>query len=1074
MKTRLRHLARHAPLLLCASVLHGQQTTPASSTTDDRDAIELSPFVVDSSVDEGYGSTVTTAASRLKTDLKDIAASVSVLTNEFMDDLGAIDVAGALAFVAGAENDSTYHQENVASLGSANGYVGGDFGDNNNRSGEVRVRGLGRATTTINYIEVLGATDRYNTDRSELLRGANSILFGLAEPAGLVNSSTKIANTRRNSGRIETKFDNFGSNRVVADFNQVLVKDVLAVRAVALHNDTRYQVKTAFQEDHRIFLTSTFQPYSGTTIRAYFEGNDTSGRRPNFRTVQDNVSEWLSLYNTYAPQLTQAQLDAAFFWDPLIQTGGTPPASTFTLANGTPVNLGLIRRPLDTQAGGTTLIYSPGQWENPLDNVVTIMRNRTIAGGNGSPLRQFARSGAARENSAFFSADPQVTDTGIFPFRTTEIGALPGNYRQEDGRKFYFTVDQRISKDFYVSASYQRETRELEQYFGTITQTNQISLDITKNLPDGRANPNFLRPFIYGRPLGEYNDGVAQTWVVQANYDFDFAKKTERFGWLGLHRLTGVFNDAEVDRLGYRWHYQVINDIPGVLPAAGNTTTSANRWSMQMWYVGDPVQVGDTALRFTGFPTNVANQWDRSYTYRFFNNTVTPNAWQTSPEPVRYERHLVGGGRTYTIQKNDGVGLSLQSFFWDRRIITLFGWRRDNVDSFTGILPLNSTFPFGSIPGATREEYLPEGSIYTNSADTATKSIVYKITDNLRVFANESENFAATTPRQDPLYRNLGPQSGNTEELGVGLTLFENRLDLRLGWFKSSQDDATSATAVAGLRIAGFENNLYNAIQAAGRLAEWTTISPLGVPTSDPYQRAPNAASTEDRISKGASLEISYRPNRNWDIVASVSQLDNEITDVGREVADFLEVRAPFYKRYFDEGLRLDGSTTNTGSSFLAENFATNVAAQYVGEINREGTSNRGISEWNAMFVGRYKFLEGRLKGITLGSNVRWESGKIIGYGQKDELFNIGGLTNFPGRVAETSIVHKSGSVIAGGVFATYTRKLNDRITWRLQFNAQNLFGETGLRLFAANPDGSPIWAVNPARSYEISNTFSF
>jgi outer membrane receptor for ferric coprogen and ferric-rhodotorulic acid len=140
----LTGLSLAIPLLVIGQTAPVNPTPPADS-----EAVVLSPFVVTNQNDEGYRSQFTTAGRRLKTDLKDIAASVSVLTDEFMNDLAANDVASALAFVSGAENDSTYHQEGLTFSG-ANNYVGGDFGDNNNRSGEVRVRGLGRATTTIN------------------------------------------------------------------------------------------------------------------------------------------------------------------------------------------------------------------------------------------------------------------------------------------------------------------------------------------------------------------------------------------------------------------------------------------------------------------------------------------------------------------------------------------------------------------------------------------------------------------------------------------------------------------------------------------------------------------------------------------------------------------------------------------------------------------------------------------------------------------------------------------------------------------------------------------------------------
>ena len=204
----------------------------------------------------------------------DGAASASVLTTESLDDLGAIDVAGAMAFVSGAENDSTYHQESIAASGSANGYVGGDFGDNNTRSGEIRVRGLGRASGVVNLIEVIGSTDRCNTERLEFLRGANSILFGLAEPAGLVNSSTKVAGTYRNATKVDNRIDNFGTVRTMPDHNRVLIPGKLAVRGVALCDDRRCSVDTAFLREKRGFATAMYRPFQYTTVR-----DCASGRR---------------------------------------------------------------------------------------------------------------------------------------------------------------------------------------------------------------------------------------------------------------------------------------------------------------------------------------------------------------------------------------------------------------------------------------------------------------------------------------------------------------------------------------------------------------------------------------------------------------------------------------------------------------------------------------------------------------------------------------------------------------------------------------------------------------------------
>lgn len=56
---------------------------------EDEEIYELSPFEVDSRGDSGYMATHTLAGTRLNTSLKDVASSVSVFTEQFIEDLGA-------------------------------------------------------------------------------------------------------------------------------------------------------------------------------------------------------------------------------------------------------------------------------------------------------------------------------------------------------------------------------------------------------------------------------------------------------------------------------------------------------------------------------------------------------------------------------------------------------------------------------------------------------------------------------------------------------------------------------------------------------------------------------------------------------------------------------------------------------------------------------------------------------------------------------------------------------------------------------------------------------------------------
>lgn len=117
---------------------------------------------------------------------------------------------------------------------------------------------------------------------------------------------------------------------------------------------------------------------------------------------------------------------------------------------------------------------------------------------------------------------------------------------------------------------------------------------------------------------------------------------------------------------------------------------------------------------------------------------------------------------------------------------------------------------------------------------------------------------------------------------------------------------------------------------------------------------------------------------------------------------------------------------------------------------------------------------EVRVRGLGRASTTINEI-EVLGYARKDTTFNFGGLTNFPGRVSDTAEEHSGDPTLSGGMFASYGRRIfGGKVGWRVQLNAQNLFGESGLRGFAANPDGSPIWAMAPARTFELSNSFDF
>src|SRR3954470_19887684 len=78
------------PEELSAMQLDQARTAPGVADLDK--PLELSPFQVSTNRDTGYAAENTTAGSRLATPLTDLAASITVITKQQMEDTAALDI----------------------------------------------------------------------------------------------------------------------------------------------------------------------------------------------------------------------------------------------------------------------------------------------------------------------------------------------------------------------------------------------------------------------------------------------------------------------------------------------------------------------------------------------------------------------------------------------------------------------------------------------------------------------------------------------------------------------------------------------------------------------------------------------------------------------------------------------------------------------------------------------------------------------------------------------------------------------------------------------------------------------
>jgi outer membrane receptor protein involved in Fe transport len=253
----------------------------------------LSPFEVSSTRDTGYQATETLAGTRIRTDLKDVSASISVINKTFMDDIGATDSATLLQYTTNTEVAGTLGT--YAGLG--NGQSIDESGSLRAPAGAQRVRGLAAADNARDYYITDIPWDSFNVDRIDILRGPNSILYGLGSPAGIINASTRNAEFR-NTGEVKVRTGSYGSVRSSLDLNQVLIPNVLAIRVDGLWNNQKYEQDPAFQDDKRVYGTVRFEPKLfkrsdfRTSIKAKFENGDIKANRPRIIPPNDSITPW--------------------------------------------------------------------------------------------------------------------------------------------------------------------------------------------------------------------------------------------------------------------------------------------------------------------------------------------------------------------------------------------------------------------------------------------------------------------------------------------------------------------------------------------------------------------------------------------------------------------------------------------------------------------------------------------------------------------------------------------------------------------------------------------------------------
>ena len=635
-------------LVACAWPLSAQTVAPApaqpAARTDvpvvnrtDEETVELSPFEVTATQDTGYQATETLAGTRIRTQLKDVGAALSVYTKEFMKDIGATDNTTLLQYTTNAEVAGT--RGTYAGLG--NGTSVDETSSLRAPGSAQRVRGLASADNTRDFFVTDIPWDSFNVDRIDIQRGPNSILFGLGSPAGIVNASTRSAEFR-NVGSVEARVGSYGSVRGSLDLNQVLIPKVLAIRFDALASDEKFQQEPAFQEDRRYYGALRFEPQLfnrrdfRTSLKARYEHGDIDANRPRNVPPQDSITPWFRPVDTNPNSMTGGMGKLS------IPNGYTLGSAAATFS---PWLSGLVnqQQPLWFIDGASNQLYRIyGGYVNTgalnaagapqgASTALTGQRFADVFSTIGS-FNQYANN--ARLTNAQYGQyrNMSLQDSTVFDFYNNLIDG-PTKNEWEGWDAYNLDLSQTAFDDrLGVQLTYDRQkyNRGGQALLGNPT----LSIDILQNFQDyvtgptnasnsNVANANFGRPYVAGGP-GRGNSYESDREYVRGSLfgeirASDFLDKDGFLAkLLGKHRLNGVYSGEDYQTENRSWQMTANSADYASLKLQGNPDGLTNLPPVAVIYLGSSLAGANSAAgaNISGIGSNVTLQDGNIYQFQ--------------------------------------------------------------------------------------------------------------------------------------------------------------------------------------------------------------------------------------------------------------------------------------------------------------------------------------------------------------------------------------------------------------------------------------------------------------------------
>lgn len=247
-----RNGRRLVQLLLGTALLSvaGAQT-PAARTEEE--PVKLADFVVSTTQDSGYRAGNSVSATRIDTPIKDLPFSISAFTEQFISDIGALELLDVVNFAPGVTSGAK------------------EFTQGNNR---FSIRGFdGDVTPQRNGFVGNRYVDSANIQRVEVVKGPASLLYGQITPGGTVNYITKRA-TNKDFVKVKAQVGTDEFWRTELDVNRSLADGRFNARLIGAYENSFAWANPSGGDSQLLAGSFEIKPLKNASLILEFETYD--------------------------------------------------------------------------------------------------------------------------------------------------------------------------------------------------------------------------------------------------------------------------------------------------------------------------------------------------------------------------------------------------------------------------------------------------------------------------------------------------------------------------------------------------------------------------------------------------------------------------------------------------------------------------------------------------------------------------------------------------------------------------------------------------------------------------------